>query len=114
MSARKKEGRSLRSQNLLIDTSSEEEESLEQKSSSLPQQRPVLASTTTPAGVSTINSSSTTSTTRGVPLPVQKKLFESLDNKGGIDIVSNSNRVLQSICDKDPDLSSVNTGRLES
>jgi hypothetical protein len=40
---------------------------------------------------------------RGLPDIVKKKLFEALDAEGGVEALSSSNRVLQDICDKDPE-----------
>jgi hypothetical protein len=39
---------------------------------------------------------------QGVPIATKKKLLSALEPKGGVDAVSCSSRLLQSICDKDP------------
>jgi len=82
--------RSLRSGTpVLLDSSSEEEEE-----SLLP---------SIPVAVPILSPPEKSAPERGLPDSVKRKLFTVLDDKGGFDIVSNSNRLLQDICDKDPE-----------
>lgn len=69
--------RSLRSNNLLIDTSSEEEDDYKEAKAS--------SASTVP-----ITSPPQSKEERGLPLEVQKQLFEKIDAKGGLDVVSNT------------------------
>jgi hypothetical protein len=41
---------------------------------------------------------------RGLPPSVRTKLFEAIESKGGVEVVSNSNRLLQSLCDEHPEV----------
>jgi hypothetical protein len=69
---------------LLIDTDSEEE------------QEDVKV-------VSQISSEEIQQTKKGVPDHIKKRLLTVLDTKGGLEVVSNSERVLAELCDTDPD-----------
>lgn len=71
--------------NLLVDTSSEEEEEEWQNISTPPPQKRVALEE------------------RGLPADVKQKLIAAVDNKGGLEVVSNSSRTLQAICNSDPD-----------
>jgi len=41
---------------------------------------------------------------RGLPPSVRTKLFEAIESKGGVEVVTNSNRLLQSLCDEHPEV----------